>query len=84
MQLAHNLITIGQFNIAQINLELAGGGHGIHALPTTHQTDIQRNAALQIRQRMNGDNLLRGLTNRADAGFEITAGMRGLAFNIHH
>ena len=33
---------------------------------------------------MNGDDLMRSLANRADAGFEITAGMCGLAFNIHH
>ena len=40
-------------------------------------SNLQGDAALQIRQRMDGDDLVRGLADRADARFEIAAGMRG-------
>ena len=48
---------------------------GVDRLPTRDEADVQRDATLQIRQCVDGDDLVRQLADGRDALFEIAAGM---------
>ena len=69
-------------DVAQVDLPFRERRRGVDGLPALDQADVDGDAALQVGQLVQGDDLVRQLADRADALLEVAAGMRGLAGDL--
>ena len=69
-------------HVAQIDLALRQGRRGVDGLAALHQADVDGDAALQVGQLVQGDDLVRHLADGADALLEVAARVGGLADDL--
>ena len=68
-----------QCAIGQVNAGLGPGSHGIGRNTAADQAGVDRQAARQIQQGVDAQNLVRQFNDGGSAFLVITPGMRGLA-----